>query len=90
VTEYLELYIGRRKTSVSVRPDFEWPGIWRVHDGDRVSDMVNLSRAKDAAITWARPRGLGSDEVARWRHRETAAEACCGVFSLIPAAQAAE
>lgn len=56
MTEYLELYIGRRKTSVSVRPDFEWPGIWRVHDGDRVSDMVNLSRAKDAAITWALPR----------------------------------
>jgi hypothetical protein len=46
--------------------------MWRVHLGDRVGDMTNLSRAKDAGITWTRPRGLGSSEVARWHRRETA------------------
>ena len=29
----------------------------------RVSDMVNLPRAKDAAVAWARPRGLGGGDV---------------------------
>src|SRR6267142_1542860 len=61
----IDLHIGRRYTGVSIRPDFEWPGMWRVHQGDRVSDMTNLSRAKDAGITCARPRGLGSSELAR-------------------------
>jgi hypothetical protein len=37
----INLHIGRRYTGVSVRPDFEWPGMWRVHQGDRVSDMTN-------------------------------------------------
>ncbi len=71
----IDLHIGRRYTGVSVRPDFEWPGMWRVHQGDRVTDITNLSRAKDAGITWARPRGLGSSELARWHRRETAPEA---------------
>jgi hypothetical protein len=64
------LHIGRRKTDVSLRPDPVWPRMWRVHDGDRVSDMVNISRAKDAAISWARPRGLGAGEVVHWHRRE--------------------
>jgi len=76
----IDLHIGRRYTGVSVRPDFEWPGMWRVHQGDRVTDMTNLSRAKDAGITWARPRGLGSSELARWHRRETAPEASNGTF----------
>ena len=71
----IDLHIGRRYTGVSVRPDSEWPGMWHVHQDDRASDMVNLSRAQDAAISWARPRGLGSSEVARWHRRETAPEA---------------
>jgi hypothetical protein len=77
----IDLHIGRRYTGVSVRPDFEWPGMWHVHQDDRASDMVNLSRAKDAAISWARPRGLGSSEVARWHHRETAPGGVYGAFS---------
>ena len=81
MTEYLDLQIGSRKTSVSLRPDPVWSAMWRVHQGERASDMVNFSRAKDAAITWARPRGLGSSEVARWHRRESAAEACYGAFS---------
>jgi hypothetical protein len=47
--------------------------MWRVRMGERLSDMVNLTRAKDAAITWARPRGLGGHEVAAWRRRESPA-----------------
>jgi hypothetical protein len=56
--------------------------MWRAHQDDRVSDMVNLTRAKDAAISWARPRGLGQSEVARWHRRETAAEAAYSAFGL--------
>jgi hypothetical protein len=38
----------------TVKPDPDWPGMWRVHMPDgHVSDMVNLSRAKDAASTLA-------------------------------------
>ncbi len=67
------LVIGKC-TGFSVRGDARYAGMWRVHHPDgRVSDMVNLSRAKDAAVVGARPRGLGSSEVARWHPRETAA-----------------
>jgi hypothetical protein len=68
------LYIGTRFTGVAVRPDSQWPSMWRIHHGDQVSDMVNLTRAKDAAVMWACPRGLGGSGVARWDRRETAAE----------------
>jgi hypothetical protein len=34
-----------------VEPDANWPGMWRVRFGGRLSDMANLSRAKDAAIS---------------------------------------
>src|SRR6516225_9007477 len=57
-----DLDIGRRKTGVSIHRDPAWPAMWRVHQGEHVSDMVNISRAKDAAIGWARPRGLGRSE----------------------------
>lgn len=36
--------------------------------------VVNLSRAKDAAVRFACPRGLG-DKIAHWDRRETPAEA---------------
>jgi hypothetical protein len=54
MTSY-DLHIGRKRTDVSIHPDPVWPQMWRVHQvqGDRVSDMVNLSRAKDAGIGWA-------------------------------------
>ena len=35
-----------------------------------VSDMVNPTREKDAAVAWARSCGLGG-ESARWHRRET-------------------
>jgi hypothetical protein len=68
-----DLYVGRKATGVSVRPDKTWRGMWRIHQGANVSDMVNISRAKDAAISWARPKGLGSKDVARWDARQTSA-----------------
>jgi hypothetical protein len=71
----LELYIGGKFTGVSLEPDTKWPSMWRVRMGERLSDMVNLTRAKDAAIIWARPRGLGGGGVATWHRRETPAEA---------------
>jgi hypothetical protein len=38
----IDLLLGRRKTGISVHPDPIWPKMFRVHRGDRVSDMVNL------------------------------------------------
>ena len=35
----------------TVVEDANWPGMWRVRLGRRLSDMANLSRAKDAAIS---------------------------------------
>jgi hypothetical protein len=43
---------GRRLVA-TMEPDSKWPGMWRVRCGGSISDMVNLSRAKDAAISVA-------------------------------------
>jgi hypothetical protein len=43
------LQLGRRKL-VQIEPDAAWPGMWRVRTPDgRLTDMVNISRARDAA-----------------------------------------
>jgi hypothetical protein len=63
------LHIGKRFTGITVREDAHWPGMWRVHSADgQVSDMANLTRAKDAAISWALGgvRGLRPGEIVRW------------------------
>jgi hypothetical protein len=65
-----KLYIGKAFTGVTVEPDDQWPNMWRIRKGDRISDMVNLTRARDAAVAWARPKGLGGEEIASWRLRE--------------------
>jgi hypothetical protein len=54
----IELCIGGKRSGLNVRPDHEWPGMWRIHQGDHVSDMVNRTRAKDAAVVWGRRMGL--------------------------------
>jgi hypothetical protein len=37
-----------------IAPDAKWPGMWRVRMADgRLSDMVNLTRARDAAMELA-------------------------------------
>jgi hypothetical protein len=41
---------GQRQALVMVVPDAKYPGMWRVQEPDcPVSDMVNFSRAIDAA-----------------------------------------
>jgi hypothetical protein len=77
------LRLGTRLTGFVLRPDVKWPGMWRIHAPDgRISDMVNLSRAKDAARSWAFPRGIGGSEVVRWDYRETAREVCLSAFQV--------
>jgi len=50
------LYCDNRFTGIVVRPDEKYPSMFRIHAPDRPpSDMVNLTRAKDAALSWARP-----------------------------------
>jgi hypothetical protein len=45
-----KLKLGAR-VMATIEPDPNWPGMWRVRLGRRLSDMANLSRAKDAAIS---------------------------------------
>jgi len=68
----LTLFIGMKPTGLTVQPDETWPGMWRIHYQGQVSSMVNLTRAKEAAISWVRPKGLGGSEIAYWNRRQTA------------------
>jgi hypothetical protein len=79
--EIVALHINNKATGITVEPDARYPSMYRVRraDGSR-SDIVNLNRAKDAALTFARSRGLGGKEVARWKVRETPPEACPSDF----------
>jgi hypothetical protein len=48
------LHLGRsRKALLTVLPDAVYPGMWRVLCQVKRSDMVNLSRAKDAGFSIA-------------------------------------
>ena len=61
----LRLHSGR--LLAKIEPDARWPGMWRIRTPDGIcTDMVNLSRAKDAAI------GL---VLAKLNGRKTASEA---------------
>jgi len=47
------LYLGTKSTGVVVAPDEKYLNMYRIHWPDRPpSDMVNLTRAKDAAMRW--------------------------------------
>jgi hypothetical protein len=49
----LRLFSGRRVLA-SIEPEQAWPGMWRVRLPDGLlTDMVNLSPAKDAAASFA-------------------------------------
>ena len=67
-----------RRVIATIEPDSKWPGMWRVRRGGSISDMANLSRAKDAAIAIARSdlnalgRGDAPAEGADRRHRQAA------------------
>jgi hypothetical protein len=61
------LYIGRKFAGIRVISDEKYPSMWRIHWADgEVSDMVNLTRAKDAALARA---GLGGRDVHYWKAR---------------------
>src|SRR5215831_17661860 len=63
------LYVGNRFTGIVVRPDEKYPSMFRIYrPGQPPSDMVNLTRAKDAASVSARIGGRG---VFYWKYRET-------------------
>jgi hypothetical protein len=66
MTEW-RLYVGNRFTGIVVRPDEKYPSMFRIYR-PTPSDMVNLTRAKDAALVSARIGGRG---VFYWKYRET-------------------
>jgi hypothetical protein len=50
-----DLHLGRGGKLVSIVSDAKYPGIWRVQYPDgRLTDMVNRTRVKDAALSIAR------------------------------------
>jgi hypothetical protein len=71
----LDLYVGRRKTGIYVEIDAVYPKMWRIRKADELSDMVNLTRARDAARSWARPDGTGGIKNANWKRRQSRPEA---------------
>jgi hypothetical protein len=72
-----ELWIGSKPAGITVEPDTQWPHMWRIRTPDgRVSDMVNLTRAKDAALAWAqRHEFINVRRDARWNTIKTASGA---------------
>jgi hypothetical protein len=61
--------IGHRSAIVHVVSDRGWPGMWRIrHPDGRLSDMANLSWAKDGAIAvamrWLDPRKVSRRKTA--------------------------
>lgn len=76
------LRIGTKLSGFTVEPDGKWPGMWRVHSpGGKISDMVNLSRARDAARGFAvrawrdGKGGLPPGTVIHWERCGSVAEA---------------
>jgi len=45
--------IFRRRIVASIAPDLTWPDMWRVKIDDRLTDMANRVRARDAAMALA-------------------------------------
>jgi hypothetical protein len=55
VWDGLKLRLGsvRGWVLATVEPDVEWPSMWRVRWSGGLTDLVNITRAKDAAISIA-------------------------------------
>jgi hypothetical protein len=60
----LRLRSVRGPVLATVEADTNWPGMWRVRFGGKLSDTANLSRAKDAAITLVLSELNTSDQTA--------------------------
>jgi hypothetical protein len=66
------LYLGTKSTGIVIAPDEKYPALHRVHWPDRPpSDMVNLARAKDAAMRWAGRSGGMSGKGLHWKVTES-------------------
>jgi hypothetical protein len=66
MTEH-RLYLGRKFTGIAVKSDDQWPTMYRIHWPDLPpSDLVNLSRAKDAAMRWAGRHGGSAGFGLKW------------------------
>ena len=63
----------------TVEPEAKWPGMWRVRFGGKLSDMANLSRAKDAAISLVLGE-LNTDSPRGHRLKQEADELIAGVI----------
>jgi hypothetical protein len=70
------------RQSIRLRiPDKTWPSMWRVRYDGNLSDMANLSRAKDAAVAIAERGPPARDRLRlRWKF-EPIEEAIGGVYS---------
>ncbi len=68
------LLVGSRDTGITVEPDAQWANMWRIHKRGFVSDMVNLSRAKDAAAVMA---GCDRSHPANWMRETAPGTAAC-------------
>ena len=67
MTEIWKLYFSKRHL-LDVVPDGKYPGMWRIRTLDgTLSDMVNLSRAKDAARSIARAKHPECHNPQLWR-----------------------
>jgi hypothetical protein len=66
----LSLHLHRsRRALIRVEPDGRWPGMFRIRSADGLSDMTNLSRAKDAAVATAlRSLNTVQEKVPRGTH----------------------
>jgi hypothetical protein len=70
------LYLGTKPTGIVVRPDEKYPSMYRVHWPDRLpSDLVNLARAKEAAMRWAGRAGSGDSLRLNWKQSKSPPEA---------------
>jgi len=61
------LYLGTKSTGIVVAPDEKYPNMYRIHWPDRPpSDIVNLTRAKEAAMNWAARAGGQDKHRLKW------------------------
>ena len=85
------LHYGKStKVLAEVIPDNEYAGMWRIRWPDgQLSDMVNLSRAKDAAMVLVRKNGIigQSTKTLHWERTERPAVESTGQAGRVGGAE---
>jgi hypothetical protein len=72
----LRLHVGRRFTGISIVPVCAYPKMWRIRWPDgQLSPMGNITRAKEAAVLFARARARDWTTAIRWTNKPSASEA---------------